>query len=241
MKKVITCNLWKHKLFIATNKHCNIVILTLDVLLVGWKTVLPSFEEFTQSLRINSVEEIEEKTDDCENQKDCSTPKALDSSDNFQISPLQASVELETDNGEEITSSTVTEKHWECKLVDYDTSKEDDCSVLDLNAKSTMSSHEHTHCIAERPSCQVYEERNIGTIEFVDEKNKNIDYSQIKVPVKLARSKMPKIVIQGPQILTKPLDKSQTAPSISDDHHDDGQKSFEDTCFSSYLKMTIWV
>ena len=42
---------------------------------------------------------------------------------------------------------------------------------------------------------------------------------------------MPKIVLHGPQILTTPLDKSQTVPSISDD--DDGQKSFEDTCFSS--------
>ena len=125
---------------------------------------------------------------------------------------MQASVELETDNGEEIKSSTVTEKHWECKLVDYDTSKEeDDNSILDLSTKSITSSHEHTHCIAERPSCQVYEERNIRTIEFVDEENENIqniDYSQIKVPVKSVHSKMPKIALQGPQILTKPLDKS---------------------------------
>ena len=82
---------------------------------------------------------------------------------------MQASVELETESADEIKSSTVTEKQWECKLVDYNTSKEDDCSVLDLNVKSTTSSHERTHCIAERPSCHMYEERNIGTIEFVKE------------------------------------------------------------------------
>ena len=177
---------------IVANIHCNIVILTLDVLLVGQKTILSSFEEFAQSLMRNSDQQIEEKTDDSENQKDCSTPKVVDSSGSFHISPLQASVELETENGDEIKSSTVTEKHWECKLVDYDTSKEeDDSSVLDLSVKSTTSSHEHTHCIEEKPSCQVYQERNIGTIQFVDEENNkilNIDYSQIKVPVKSVHS-----------------------------------------------------
>ena len=43
---------------------------------------------------------------------------------------------------------------------------------------------------------------------------------------------MPKIVLHGSQILTTPLDKSQTVPSIRDED-DDGQKSFEDTCFFS--------
>ena len=61
----------------------------------------------------------------------------------------------------------------------------------------------------------------------------NIDYLEIKVPAKAMSRKMPKLVLHGPQILTTPLDKYQTVPSISDDDDDDGQKSFEDTCFSS--------
>ena len=151
---------------------------------------------------------------------------------------MQASREIETEIANERKSSTVAKKNWEHELVDYDTSKEEDeGSALDLSIKLTSSCNEqqeHKHCIAERPSCHLFEERNISTIEFVDDKEdtiQNIDYWEIKVPAKAMSRKMLKIVLHGPQILTTPLDKSQTVPSISDD--DDGQKSFEDTCFSS--------
>ena len=46
---------------IIGNIHCYTVTLTHDVLLVGQKTILPSFEEFALSLGRNSVPQIEEK------------------------------------------------------------------------------------------------------------------------------------------------------------------------------------
>ena len=58
-----------------------------------------------------------------------------------------------------------------------------------------------------------------------------IDYSQIKVPAKSVSRRMSKIILHGPQILTTPLEKSQMVSSMRDD--DDGQQSFEDTCFNS--------
>ena len=82
----------------------------------------------------------------------CSTPKKLDTSDNFHISPLQAGRESENEIDDDIKSSALIKKYWKCKLVDYISKEDDESSALDLSVTSTSSvpdKTDHMHCITE--------------------------------------------------------------------------------------------
>ena len=158
--------------------------------MLGGKTVLPSFEEFAESLRTGSVGQIQQEKEQSAYVQSytCSTPRNLNTSDNFHISPLEASSESQHEIDGDRKNTTVIKKYWKLKLVDYDISKDGDSCLLDCSAKSTISMEGRSDDIHSRPqttTSALCEERKIGTIELLHESKESIlkiDYSEISVP-----------------------------------------------------------
>ena len=222
--------------------------LRSNVPFLGGKTVLPSFHQFGETLRTDNVRKIQKEKEQTAYVQSftCSTPKDVNTSDSFHISPLEASCESQHEIHDAKKNTTVIEKFWKRKLVDYDTSKDDDSCLLDLSLKSTnsvTSTSDNIHSIKQTAMSPLCEERKIGTIEFVNDSKEsitNMEYCESNVQRTSAQRQIPKTLMHGPYILQKPIDNSEMVQSITD-NGEFCQRSFEDTSFTTDDEQTAHI